>query len=96
METVIESSGSVFADLGFSVEESALLQLRADLMSSLRQTIADKEWTQQDAAEHLGVSQSRISDLVRGKWEKFSLDMLVTLSARSGSRVSLLVAQPAH
>jgi predicted XRE-type DNA-binding protein len=35
----------------------------------------------------LGVSQSRISDLVRGKWEKFSLEMLITLATRAGMHV---------
>ena len=35
------------------------------------------------------MTQSRISDLVRGKWDKFSLDMLVTLAVRSGQRVHL-------
>ena len=36
------------------------------------------------AAQHLGVGQSRVSDLVRGKYDKFSLDMLVTLATRAG------------
>ena len=37
----------------------------------------------------LGIGQSRVSDLVRGKWDKFSLDMLITLAARAGKRVEL-------
>jgi hypothetical protein len=41
------------------------------------------------AAEILGVSQSRISDLIRGKWEKFSLEMLITLATRAGMHVTL-------
>ncbi len=89
MSKVIESSGNVFTDLGFSDEEAVLLKLRADLMASLRKEIADQGWTQQQAAERLGVGQSRISDLVRGKWEKFSIDMLITLAARAGRKVEL-------
>jgi len=44
------------------------------------------------AAERLGIGQSRVSDLVRGKRDKFSLDMLVTLATRAGRRVDLAVA----
>ncbi|MFZ2973742.1 MAG: helix-turn-helix transcriptional regulator [Ferribacterium limneticum] len=89
MSKLTESSGNVFTDIGFSDEEAVLLKLRADLMASLRKEIADQGWTQQQAAERLGVGQSRISDLVRGKWEKFSIDMLITLAARAGRKVEL-------
>ncbi|MBK7675828.1 MAG: XRE family transcriptional regulator [Candidatus Accumulibacter sp.] len=92
METISESSGNVFADLGFSPEESALLAMRADLMARLRETIVERGWTQTEAASQLGIGQSRVSDLVRGKWEKFSLDMLVTLATRAGHKVALAVA----
>ncbi len=37
----------------------------------------------------LGVSQPRVSDLTRGEWEKFSLEMLITLATRAGMRISL-------
>ena len=92
MEQVTESSGNVFTDLGFENEEAVLLKLRAALMAGLRATIAERGWTQQEAAKHLHVGQSRVSDLVRGKWEKFSLDMLVTLAARAGRKVELAMA----
>jgi predicted XRE-type DNA-binding protein len=90
-ETVTESGGNVFADLGFSPEEATLLAMRAELMAKLRETIAEKGWTQAQAAERLGVGQSRVSDLVRGKYDKFSLDMLVTLATRAGRHVELAV-----
>jgi predicted XRE-type DNA-binding protein len=89
-KTIIESSGNVFADLGFNPEEATLLSLRSSLMNELRQILQEKNWTQQQAATALGVSQTRISDLVRGKWEKFSLDMLVTLASRAGRKISLM------
>ena len=88
-EPVIESSGNVFADLGFDPAEAAVLQMRAELMARLREEIHAHGWTQAQAAERLGVSQARVSDLVRGKWEKFSLDMLVRLSERAGRKVAL-------
>lgn len=90
-ETVTESNGNVFSDLGFSPEEATLLAMRAELMARLRETIAEKGWTQAQAAERLGVGQSRVSDLVRGKYDKFSLDMLVTLATRAGRHVELAV-----
>jgi predicted XRE-type DNA-binding protein len=91
-EEILNSSGNIFADLGFSPDEAAILQMRADLMSDLRKFIKTKELTQAKAAEILGVSQSRVSDLTRGKWERFSLEMLITLATRAGMRVSLKIA----
>lgn len=85
-------TGNVFADLGFAPEEASLLQMRVDLMNELRLVIVVRAWTQVVAARELGVSQSRISDLVRGKWQQFSLDMLVTLAVRAGLRVSVELA----
>jgi predicted XRE-type DNA-binding protein len=88
---VTKSSGNVFIDLGFSREEAEVLAMRAELMARLRTLISERGWTQQEAAKRLGISQSRVSDLVRGKWEKFSLDMLITLAARAGQRPSLVL-----
>ena len=83
------AEGNVFADLGFSPEEASLLKMRADLMNELRQVIEARGWTQVAAARELGISQSRVSDLVRGKWQQFSLDMLVTLAVRAGRQVNV-------
>ena len=91
-EKILDSSGNTFSDLGFSPEEAAILQMRADLMARLRKVIRARKLTQTKAAELLGVSQSRISDLVRGKWEKFSLEMLITLATRAGLRVTIKTA----
>jgi predicted XRE-type DNA-binding protein len=88
-KTVVNSSGNVFIDLGYSPDEAAVLQMRADLMADLRKFIKAKKLTQAKAAEILGVSQSRVSDLIRGKWERFSLEMLITLATRAGMRVTL-------
>jgi predicted XRE-type DNA-binding protein len=89
---VTPSSGNVFADIGFPPGEAAVLALRADLMGRLRLLIEERGWSQVQAAERLGIGQSRVSDLVRGKWDKFSLDMLITLAARAGKRVELALA----
>ena len=92
MSGVINSSGNVFIDMGYPSEEAAILQMRADLMADLRKFIKAKKFTQTKAAEILGVSQSRVSDLTRGKWEKFSLEMLITLATRAGMHVTLKTA----
>jgi predicted XRE-type DNA-binding protein len=86
------AKSNVFLDLGFDPAEAAVLQLRAMLMSDLRLYIDEQGMTQADAAERLGITQSRVSDLVRGKWEKFSLDMLVTLETRLGREVRMELA----
>ena len=88
-EMIIESSGNVFTDLGFEPGEAAILQMRAKLMNDLRERITASGMTQTEAAQRLGIGQSRVSDLVRGKWEKFSLEMLITLEARMGRQVTL-------
>lgn len=91
-EKIVPSSGNVFADLGFPPEEAAILAMRADLMAQLRLVVEKRGWTQVEAAKVLGVSQSRVSDLMRGKWDKFSLDMLVTLATRAGLHCELKLA----
>jgi len=88
-EVVKKSSGNVFLDLGFPPEEAAILQMRSEIMADLRKLIKTKKLTQAKAAEILGVSQSRVSDLIRGKWEKFSLEMLIALATKAGMRISL-------
>ena len=86
---IVNSAGNVFVDLGFSPEEAAILQMRAELMADLRKFLQVKKLTQVKAAEILGVSQSRVSDLARGKWERFSLEMLIILSTKAGMHVTL-------
>ena len=59
----------------------------ADLMIELRDLIQRKGLTQAQAAKLFGVSQPRISDLVRGKIAQFTIDMLVNMLARAGKKV---------
>ena len=65
-ESIVESTGNVFADLGFEPGEAAILHMRAKLMSDLRMRIESSGMTQTEAAQQLGIAQSRVSDLVRG------------------------------
>ena len=81
------SSGNVFKDLGFPAEEAEHLRIRADLMITLSRVIHDRGLTQVKAAELFGVSQPRVSDLVRGKIDRFSIDTLVEMLGHAGVRV---------
>ncbi|MEI6233548.1 MAG: helix-turn-helix transcriptional regulator [Planctomycetota bacterium] len=83
-DRVTNSSGNVFLDLGFSPAEATVLTFRTELMVRLKKMIKQKRWTQTQAAEILGIAQSRVSDLTRGKHDRFSVDMLLTLAARAG------------
>jgi predicted XRE-type DNA-binding protein len=90
--SITESSGNVFIDLGFDEAQALLLTMRADLMMHLDQSIKARKLTQVAVAKLLGVSQSRVSDLMRGKSEKFSLDMLVLFAAKLGLPARLELA----
>ena len=92
-QKVTPSSGNVFLDLGFAPEEAAILAMRADLMARLRLVVERKGWTQARAAAALRVSQSRVTDLVRGKWQKFSLDTLLVLAERPGLNPRLQIGK---
>ena len=76
---VRHSSGNVFRDAGFGGEEAENLRLRADLMIQLTRLIDARRLTQARAARLLGVTQPRVSDLVRGRIERFSIDSLVEM-----------------
>jgi predicted XRE-type DNA-binding protein len=86
---IVASSGNVFADLGFDSAEARLLAMRTDLMIELEKQIKALGMTQIQAAEMRGVSQGRVSDLVRSKVDKFSLDMLVTFADKLGRPVQI-------
>lgn len=88
----VRSRGNIFEELGFEPAEAAVLQMRSKLMADLRRYIEKNGLTQIEAAKRLGIAQSRVSDLVRGKWEKFSLEMLITLEARIGRKVRIELA----
>ena len=95
MTKIIKSGGNVFEDLGFAVPEAENLKLRAQLMVELDQFIHDSRMTQTEAAELLGIHQSRVSDLVRGRIDRFSIDTLVKLLGKTGRSVEMQVKRHA-
>jgi predicted XRE-type DNA-binding protein len=88
----IKSSGNVFIDLGFEPAEARIMALRAEVMIRLEQHLKAQGWTQAEAAKRLGVTQPRVSRLIRGRWEDFSLDMLLTLAVRAGLKPEVRLA----
>jgi predicted XRE-type DNA-binding protein len=88
---VSRSSGNVFRDLGFSGDEAEYLKLRAELMSHLQKVIAGRGLTQVEAAKRLGVAQPRVSDVMRGRIDLFSIDTLIDMLARLGIRATLVL-----
>lgn len=62
------------------------LQVRADLMVALRDILEEKGWKQADAAKALKLTQPRVSDLLKGKIDKFSIDLLMACLYRLGFR----------
>jgi predicted XRE-type DNA-binding protein len=88
---VTPSTGNVFRDLGFGREEAEHLLVRADLLIQVQKMIASRRLRQREAAALLRISQPRISDLVRGRIDLFSTDMLIDMLARLGAHVRLTV-----
>jgi len=91
-QPITRGSGNVFLDLGFPPHEAAVMLLRSELAEGLRRWIARQGLTQAQAAERLGVSQPRISEISRNKVDKLSLDYLVGLCSKAGVSVKLRLA----
>lgn len=85
------SSGNVFQALGFGEEEAENLRIRALLMTALEKYIRREKISQAEAAERMMVTQPRISDLIRGRIEVFSIDTLIAMLARVGKKVSIRI-----
>lgn len=73
--------------------EAENMKLRSALMMALEQHICAKGWTQTEAARRLGVTQPRVSDLLRGKINLFALDTLVNMATTAGLHVEMRVME---
>jgi predicted XRE-type DNA-binding protein len=83
------SSGNVFADLGIANPDLALA--KAQLVQRIRSIIAERKLTQSNAAQILGLDQPKVSALVRGRVEGYSLDRLFRLLNALGQRIEINV-----
>jgi predicted XRE-type DNA-binding protein len=86
-----ERSASVWDALVDTQEEAENLRLRSKLMRILAKTVRAWELPQKDAARRLHVTQPRLSELLNGKIDKFSLDALVNLLANANLEVDFTV-----
>ena len=87
------TSQNVFGDLGFGPEEAENLRIRAALMIELTEHIRRAGLTQKEAAATLGVTQPRISDLMRGRIDVFSIDTLIAMLSRAGVKTTIRVGK---
>lgn len=103
---ITPAGGNVFADLGFSPKEAAALKansnrviaeklaIKESLMQELTVWMQAQHLKQAEAAQILGVTRPRISDVVNRKTVKFTIDALVDMVGRTGRTVKMVVAQP--
>jgi predicted XRE-type DNA-binding protein len=78
------SRGNVFRDLGFSRDEAAHLLVRADLLIQVQKAIHSRGLRRAEAAKTLRVTQPRISEILRGRIDRFSTDALIDMLPRLG------------
>ncbi len=69
-------------DMCFDEHEAALMSLKSDLMDSIVDEIKSKELTQVEAAELMGVTQPRVSNLCTGRISRFSFDLLYVMNSK--------------
>ena len=87
----MESYNNVFDAVMDTPEEALNMKLRAKLMNEIIDHVNAAGWNQKQAAKYLGVTQPRISDLLRCKIDLFSLDMLINMLAVMGSEVEITI-----
>ena len=83
---------SVWDAISDTREEAANLRVRSELMDKISELIVATGWTQVEAAAQCGLTQPRISDLLRGRISRFSLGALVNIAVALGQRVHVELA----
>ena len=86
---------SVWDAVEDTTEEAENMKLRSSLMMALKDYIDEAGLSQAQAAKVFGVTQPRISDLMRGKINLFGLDALVNMTAAAGLQIELRVSKAA-
>lgn len=86
---------SVWDAIEDTPEQAENMKLRAALMTALKDRLARNGISQAQAAELFGVTQPRVSDLVRGKIDRFGLDALVNMATAAGLQVELRILESA-
>ncbi|MGL5939242.1 MAG: helix-turn-helix domain-containing protein [Waterburya sp.] len=86
---------NIFEDLGFEPEIAANLKIRTDLILDLQKYIQEQGWTQNQAAKFFNETQPRISNLMNGDIERFSIDKLIIMIVQAGMQVKVEVISQA-
>jgi len=86
---------SVWDAIEDTPEEAENMKLRSALMTALKHHIDHAGLSQAEAARVMGVTQPRISDLVRGKINLFGLDALVNMATAAGLRIEMRIREAA-
>lgn len=104
---ITKAGDNIFLDLGFAPEEAKHLKKIADdmarqqqiiennkilAMRNVRQWIVEKQLKQKDAAVILGISRPRVSDIINYKTQKFTLDFLLMILAKTGKIAHLQIS----
>lgn len=90
-----EQFASVWDAIEDTPEEAENMKLRSSLMVALKAHLARTGLSQSQAAKLFGVTQPRVSDLMRGKINLFGLDALVNMAAAAGMHVEMRVLEAA-
>jgi predicted XRE-type DNA-binding protein len=88
-ETVETGSGNVFADLGLPNPEERLA--KSQLVQRINEIIKERKLTQAKAGEILGIDQTKVSKLVRGRLSEFSNSTLMEYLTRLDQDVEIVV-----
>jgi predicted XRE-type DNA-binding protein len=85
------SSGNVFADMGFQPTASAELTVKSALIMAIGDTIKERDLTQRTAAELCGTDQPTLSKVLRGRMESVTIDKLAGWLNALGRTVEIRV-----
>jgi predicted XRE-type DNA-binding protein len=88
-----ERFSSVWDAIEDTPAEAEIMKLRSTLMMALKDLIFSAGLSHNQTADLLGLTQPRVSDLLRGKVDLFSLDTLVNLVVAAGLYVELRVIE---
>jgi predicted XRE-type DNA-binding protein len=88
-----ESYTSIWDAIENTPAEAENMRIRSSLMKALILQIKNQNLTQSEAAKLFGVTQPRVSDLMREKISLFGLDSLVAMLATAGMHVKVTIAQ---
>lgn len=89
---ITPKGGNIFEELGFEPKEAVKLKIKAQLMCQISEWIKEKQLKQEEASNLLDVTRPRVSDVMRGKTAKFTIDALIDMLERTGKHVTVHVS----